>query len=145
MLRNRRAWICLLSFGTLTSCNRSTEPNGIVPPISHALSVVVGPGAGEIDVCGTLQLTVSVHDATGALVAPDSTKWWSSDTTVIGISLSGMSHARKAAIVDTLRATSWKSGDTGTGQLVMNVNDSRLAIGPCPTGGASPCVLPCPL
>lgn len=147
----RSAWkpsrllpLILIAFGLLSGCNGSTEPTDSGQTVSHSLSVVLGPGAGELDVCGALLLTLSVHDASGALVTPDSTKWSSSDTTVIAISQSGMAHARRVAAADTLRATAWKSGDTGTGQLVMSVNDSRLPISPCPTGGAVPCVLPCP-
>jgi hypothetical protein len=144
MPKKRRFLICLTSFSTLYGCNRSAEPSGPLQPIQHALSAVVGPGPGEMDVCGALQLTVSVHDAAGAVVVPDSTKWWSSDTTVIGISQSGRAHARTVAASDTLRATVWKSADTGTGQLVMSVSDSRLPISPCPSGGSAPCVVPCP-
>lgn len=144
MPEHRRVWICLISLGTLAACNRAAEPSGTGQPTTTALSVVVGPGPGLVNLCDSLQLTVAVRDAVAALVVPDSIRWWSSDTTVIAISRSGMSHARTVAAADTLRATVWRSADTGTGQLVMGVIDSRVLVSPCPTGGSVPCVLPCP-
>jgi hypothetical protein len=130
----------------LAGCNGATEPVSAVARLTAApLSVVLGPPAGEVDVCGQLQLTTAVHDSTGALVIPDSTEWWSSDTTVLWISPTGLIHARKAALADTTRATVWRGGATGTGQSIWDVSDARNIIVPCPTNGSpAGCAPPCP-
>ncbi len=128
----------------VSACEKSGTPVITLLTGVQSLSVVIGPGPGSTDVCDSGQLTLSVQTPAGATVFPDSTKWWSSDTTAISISQTGFIHALKVTVADTMRATVWSGAQAGIGQLVWSVEDARDPIGPCPVDGSpTPCIVPC--
>ncbi len=116
-------------------------------PKSTGLTVTVGPSNTALGVCGTYQLTLSVSDSAQLTTAvpPDSTRWRSSDTTVLAVSGSGVARGLKASPAltpDTVQATAWYGKETGTGRQTFIIEDGRTLIGPCPGNGVTSCYVP---
>jgi hypothetical protein len=130
-------YVALASCAALAACG---DVAGVGSPGTLALTVFMTPPVGVIADCNWVQLGVIVYDFNGDAVTPDSTRWWSSDTTSISVSTTGKATALRAIGADTIRATVWSASRTGSAQQLWSVADPLVLN--CPPNAmcaAPPC------
>ena len=103
------------------ACKGSTSPNVV-------LTASISPPGGGIAKCNTVQLTLSLSDATGASVMADSVHWVSSAPDTASVSASGLVRA----LADSPGVTISGTGYARSVSAKANVSFSILSIGPLP-------------
>ena len=110
---SRRAGAAL-SLVLLAACSKDSSTTS--PPAPKVASVAVTPGAGTIIVGGTVQLTASTLDSTGAALTGHSISWSSSNAAVATVSATGLVTGVSGGVA-TISATS--EGKVGTATVTV--------------------------
>jgi hypothetical protein len=133
---------CAAGIAACSGSRDATAPSGTGS--SSLLVVAVQPFRfGTIGVCNQFQLWVTAADATGNVVAVDSTQWTSSDSTTISVGPgSGLLTSRNRAGSVTITATAWGGGKFGAGSSIwvaspfavqlLDPNGNPYPEPPCP-------------
>lgn len=101
----------LLSLAALGACSDSPfdpEPGGTAVPVN---TVVVSPDSARVTTGDTVQLSATLRDASGATLSGRTVAWTSSDTSIAGVSPTGVVRGVGVGPV-TIVATSEQKSDT---------------------------------
>src|SRR5205823_4116294 len=103
-----------------------SEPTALVQDGAKVGSVVVTPLSGSVNVGSTIQLTATVLDTSGQVIAQPSLSWRSSDTLIARISAAGVV---RGVVPGTVTITARSSTKEGSAHVVVAQLD---------TGGTKP-------
>jgi len=103
-----------------------SEPTALVQGGAKVGSVVVTPLSGSVNVGSTMQLTATVLDTSGQVIAQPSLSWRSSDTLIARISAAGVV---RGVVPGTVTITARSSTKEGSAHVVVAQLD---------TGGTKP-------
>ena len=103
-----------------------SEPTALVQDGAKVGSVVVTPLSGSVNVGSTMQLTATVLDTSGQVIAQPSLSWRSSDTLIARISAAGVV---RGVVPGTVTITARSSTKEGSAHVVVAQLD---------TGGTKP-------
>ena len=98
---------------------------------SAVTSASISPPSGTIIRCVSVTLRLTLSDAAGATVAPDSVLWSSSDAAAATVSSAGVVRALSETPGVTIRGTGYARRASATAQTIFAVASSGSSA-PCP-------------
>lgn len=117
MVRGWYSWqgAGLLVLAASLACK--SEPTGPAAP----LTVTVSPASFAATRFQSVALSLTVKDASGVAVSPDSVHWSSADSTKASVSATGVVYTKASTPGTNILATAFRGRSQGTGASVVTI------------------------
>ena len=117
-------------YGSLSNIASATTTGSVAPPPAPVASVTVSPSSASLQVGATQQLSAVTRDANNNVLTGRVITWSSANTSIAGVSASGLV---TALVVGSVQVKATSEGVTGTSTITVTTT-----VPPPPTGTAEP-------